>query len=93
MERKNVVITGARRGLGKVLAYVFARGGYHLIINDKEDLDILNEIKRDLEEKYKVTVRIYFGDISKEDNVLKLLDLIKDKCEKLQLKNIKRLMY
>ncbi len=63
MERKNVVITGARRGLGKTLAYLFASNGYNLVINDKEDLDKLNEIKRDIEEKYKVIVLVYFGDI------------------------------
>ena len=45
MERENVVITGARRGLGKTLAYLFASKGYNLVINDKEDLDKLNEIK------------------------------------------------
>ena len=56
MERENVVITGARRGLGKTLAYLFASKGYNLVINDKEDLDKLNEIKRDIETKYKVTV-------------------------------------
>lgn len=39
-EEKNVVIAGARRGLGKVLAYVFASSGYNLIINDKEDMEI-----------------------------------------------------
>ena len=80
MERENVVITGARRGLGKTLAYLFASKGYNLVINDKEDLDKLNEIKRDIETKYKVTVLIYFGDISKEDKVLELLSLIKDRC-------------
>lgn len=85
MESNNVVITGARRGLGKILAYVFASRGYNLIINDKEDIDKLNEIKRDIEEKYKVTVLIYFGDISKEDKVLELLDLIKNRCEKLDV--------
>jgi len=85
MDKKNVVITGARRGLGKTLAYLFASKGYNLVINDKEDLDKLEEIKRDIEAKYKVIVLIYFGDISKEDKVLELLDLIKDKCEKLDV--------
>ena len=85
MEKKNVVITGARRGLGKVLAYLFSSSGYDLIINDKEDINKLNEIKKDIEEKYKVTVLIHFGDISKEDKVLELLDFIKDRCEKLDV--------
>lgn len=85
MEKNYVVITGARRGLGKTLAYIFASSGYNLIINDKEDIDKLNEIKRDIEEKFKVSVLIYFGDISKEDKVLELLDLIKNRCEKLDV--------
>ncbi len=46
MEKKNVVITGARRGLEKTLAYMFASKGYNLIIIDKEDLEKLNEIKK-----------------------------------------------
>lgn len=85
MDRKNVVITGARRGLGKTLAYLFASKGYNLVINDKEDLDKLNEIKKDIETKYNVIVIIYFGDISKEDKVLELLNLIKDKYKKLDV--------
>ncbi len=34
MEKKSVVITGARRGLGKTLAYLFASNGYNLDIKE-----------------------------------------------------------
>lgn len=82
---KVTVISGARRGLGKVLAYQFAEQGYNLVINDKEDEQVLLNIKEDIENKYHVEVLTYFADISKEENVLKLLDLIKAKYGKIDV--------
>lgn len=76
--RKVVVITGARRGLGKTLAYYFASRNYDVVINDRLDYDKLVEIKKDLEEKYKINVLICFGDISNENEVIDMLNLVKE---------------
>ena len=72
-----VLVTGARRGLGKSIAYEFAKKGYDIILNDKEDKAILESIKADIEFQYSVKVIVGFGDISNEDIVLELLEMIK----------------
>lgn len=72
-----VLVTGARRGLGKSIAYEFAKKGYDIILNDKEDKSILESIKADLEFQYSVKVIVGFGDISNEDIVLELLEMVK----------------
>ncbi len=83
--RKVIVITGARRGLGYTLANLFASLNYDLVINDKEDEELLNKIGIDLKEKYKVEVLVNFSDISIESNVLMLLEDIKKKYNRVDV--------
>ena len=40
-----VLVTGARRGLGKSIAYEFAKKGYDIILNDKEDKETKKTMK------------------------------------------------
>jgi 3-oxoacyl-[acyl-carrier protein] reductase len=71
------MVTGARRGLGKAIVYEFAKKGYDIILNDKEDKEILEAIKADIEFQYAVKVLVCFGDISDETFVLDMLDCVK----------------
>ena len=72
-----VFVSGARRGLGKAVAYEFAKKGYDIILNDKEDKEMLETIKADIEFQYSVKVFICFGDISQESAVLEMLKYVK----------------
>ena len=74
-----VFVTGARRGLGKAIVYEFAKKGYDIILNDKEDMKLLETIKADVEFQYAVTVFICFGDVSDESVVLNMLDKVTKK--------------
>ena len=47
--RKTALITGASRGIGKAIAYEFARNGYDLYLTCKNNFDLLTEIKHELE--------------------------------------------
>ena len=47
--KKYVLITGASRGIGKAIAYEFARNGYDLYLTCKNNLDFLRSIKMELE--------------------------------------------
>lgn len=82
---KTVLITGARRGLGKVLAIKYSSEGYNVVLNDFEDEDILNKIKDDLESKYNNQCLVIFGDISNEDVVIRMLDKLKSNNIKLDV--------
>lgn len=83
--RKSVFITGARRGLGKETAYKFASNNYDVIINDRLDKDILENIKKDLEEKYSINCLVCFGDISIEKEVIRMLNEVKKFSNKLDV--------
>lgn len=49
--RKSILITGASRGIGKAIAYEFARNGYDLYLTCKNNIALLEEIKCELENK------------------------------------------
>ena len=79
MENKVVIITGSRRGLGKETAIKFAEIGYNVVINDKDGLEELDEVRKNITQNYGVECLSFFGDISKEENVIELRDEVLNK--------------
>lgn len=76
---KTVLITGASRGIGAATAEIFAKNGYNVVINyhtRKEQAEILKE---KLETKYNVKVTTIQADISKEEEVQKLYQMLTEK--------------
>ncbi|MBR5596300.1 MAG: SDR family NAD(P)-dependent oxidoreductase [Lachnospiraceae bacterium] len=47
--KKSVLITGASRGIGKAIAYEFAKQGYDLYLTCKNNIPLLEQIKSDVE--------------------------------------------
>lgn len=62
--KKTALITGASRGIGRAIAIRLAESGYHLALFCHNNIDLLNSLKKDIQEKYKVEVYTYCGDIS-----------------------------
>lgn len=58
-----VVITGASRGIGKALAYVYASHKYNLILTCEKNIDALYKIRDDIKDKYDVDVLIIQGNV------------------------------
>ena len=48
-KNKSVLITGASRGIGKAIAYEFAKQGYDLFLTCKNNIRMLEQIKSELE--------------------------------------------
>ncbi len=71
---KVAIITGSRRGLGEATAYKFAKNGYDVVINDKEDREAIDKVVERVKSEYGVNSIGILADISIEDNVKKLLD-------------------
>lgn len=67
------IITGGSSGIGRDMAYYLSNMGYDLILVGRNK-DKLNEVKNNIKTK----VKIYDMDLSKEDNVYKLYNEIKN---------------
>lgn len=65
-----VFITGASRGLGYEVAKVFASHGYDVIGTYHKSLERIEEVKKEIEEKYHVNFTIYKLDVSKEEDII-----------------------
>jgi len=64
----NYLILGASSGLGKNLAYTFAKNLHNLILISRDDRDLV-PIKSDLENKFQIKVSIYNVDASSKEEV------------------------
>ncbi|ANB59910.1 SDR family NAD(P)-dependent oxidoreductase [Anoxybacteroides amylolyticum] len=75
--KKNVLITGASSGIGYEFAARFAKEGYNIIAvaRNKQKLD---ELKRQLEKTYGITVWIYAKDLSNQNEVHDLYETLKN---------------
>lgn len=67
-----VLITGASSGIGKELAYLFAKRKYNLILLARST-DKLKKIKEDIEKKYSVICEIITYDLSDIKNLDKII--------------------
>lgn len=76
MNEKNVLVTGSSKGIGASTINYFAQKGYNVIINyltsEKEAL----ELKQFVENNYHVKALAIKADVSKEDEVIKMLSEI-----------------
>lgn len=75
---KKVLITGAMSGIGLAASRLFLERGNKVIMTDKNSNE---DIKNDLQNKYKDNVFFYKGDISDNDTVMLLFDFALDKTE------------
>lgn len=61
---KNVFITGASRGIGKAIAHVFAKEGFHLYLVCKNNLSSMQEYATSLCHKYGIAADCYAIDLA-----------------------------
>lgn len=78
------LITGASSGIGRDLARELAKEKYDLIIVARDEVK-LNELKKELEEKYKIKVDVEIADLANEDNCKKLYEKVKDKYKNIDI--------
>ncbi len=69
---KTVLITGGSRGIGKCIAENLARDGYSVVLNYNKSEKQAKQIQKDLE-KEGIKIEIYKADISKREEVKKLV--------------------
>lgn len=68
-----ILITGASSGIGKELAYKYAQDKNNLLLVARSE-EVLAELKKDLENKYKVEVSIFVKDLGTNEAAKEVYD-------------------
>ena len=76
--KRVVLITGSSRGIGKAIAEEFAKLGDNIVINYIFSDNEAGQVKKELEKKYGVSVLCIRADVTKEEEVSKMVDCIID---------------
>ena len=78
-DEKTLLITGGSRGIGAAISEIFAKNGCNIAINYLEDNKQASLIYNKLKKEYNIKVKLYKGDVSKENFVKKMVaDVIRD---------------
>lgn len=73
---KVVLVTGGSRGMGAAISERFAKEGYDVIINYKENEERANSLKKELEEKYSSAITLFKADLSEESDINNMVEKI-----------------
>ena len=81
MKAKNILITGASHGIGKAIAARFAAEGFSLVLNCKNDVELLRSYADKLSQSYGVQTLTIPGDISDHSFVCEMFSRIRDRFD------------
>ena len=73
---KVVLVTGGSRGIGKAISKRFAKEGYDIIINYKENESRAEEAKKEIENSYDAKVMLIKADLSNEEAINDMVNQI-----------------
>ena len=48
MNKKSVLVTGSSRGIGRACAIAFAKAGYHVFINCRQNIALLHSLQDEI---------------------------------------------
>lgn len=78
------LVTGASSGIGRDIARELAKRKYDVIIVARNE-KALNELKEELENKYKVKIYVKTCDLTKKENCINLYKEVKDEFENIDI--------
>ena len=81
---KTVLVTGGSRGIGKCIVENLAIEGYNVVLNYNKSVKEAKQIKQNLKEKG-VNIEIYKADVSKREEVKKLVKFTLNKFESIDV--------
>lgn len=79
MNGKNVLITGASRGIGRACALAFSKAGFHVFLNCRKSLQELKTIGRELE-AIGASCTLLPADVGNPGEVSEMFRVIRDTC-------------
>jgi 3-hydroxy acid dehydrogenase / malonic semialdehyde reductase len=81
---KKVFITGATSGFGKAIAEIFARNGHDCIITGRRE-DRLEQVQKELENKFNVAIYTLCFDVRNKDGVIKAVNSLPDEWREIDI--------
>lgn len=81
---KTIIITGGARGIGKAIVYELAKSNYNIILNYNSSQKEAEQIKEELT-KQGCKVDIYKADITKKEEVQKMIEYTIEKYKKVDV--------
>ena len=81
---KNVIVTGASRGIGKCIVENLAREGYNVLLNYNKSEKQAKKIQNDLREEG-ILIEIFRADVSKKADVKKMIEFALNKWNKIDV--------
>ncbi|WP_052427523.1 SDR family NAD(P)-dependent oxidoreductase [Neobacillus niacini] len=81
---KVAIVTGSSRGIGKTIALKLSNEGANVMITGIEE-DLTKNSANEIAEQSGAQVEYYVGDLSKEENVVEMVDKTKKKWERIDI--------
>lgn len=81
MNKTNVLITGASRGIGKAIALFFAKKNFRVFINCSRSISDLEKVKQEIDSIHKSECYIVTGDVGNPRDVEKIFSQIHHQCD------------
>lgn len=82
---KTVWVTGSSRGIGAACIRKFASLGADVVIHYRKEINQANNLKKEMESKYGIKALVIQGDISKEEDVIRMIKSITDAFGKIDI--------
>ncbi len=79
-----IFISGASSGIGKACAELFAENNYRIILNGRR-AELLDTLKKDLEERYNASVFVCLADVANQAALRKSLDDLPQEWKKIDI--------
>ena len=85
MTEKNVLITGASRGIGRSTAILFAQNGYHVFLNFNKSVEELKQVQEEIEKHHPKAVTLVPGNVGNPSDVRSIFGEIYSHCDSLDV--------
>ena len=85
MIKKNVLITGASRGIGRSTALLFADKGFHVFLNCNKSIEELQKVQQEIEQNHPDCSTIVTGNVGNPEDVRSIFREIYSHCDSLDV--------